>query len=137
MAKQFPDSFSSYDEYEGYAVCCGKAMPGDQAVVYVVERPKGLIGPSRINTNRTAAVTIIGRRADMGLDAERYEPGTSKFRTTLLLGTDESIGFWRIHSSYHLNSLENLPMTDTLKTKFQYGYWAFIKDIKIKRIIKT
>src|SRR5271156_2747464 len=130
MAKEFPDNFASYDEYEGYATCCSKAMPGDQVVVYVSEASKGLFIPSRISSNRTAIVTIVGRRADMGLDARRFHIGTSKFKTTLLLGTNDNIGFWKLEGSFHLHNLELLPMTDVLKQKFQYGYWAFIKDIK-------
>jgi hypothetical protein len=125
LAKNFPkDYFGSYEEYETYFTCLSKAQPGDKALIYIVE--DGLppqARPEYHRTDLTREVVIIGRK----FDGKHHD----KFSQTLLLGSnDDSIGFWSL-------SLAEQKYISPLMIHFKYGYYAYIDEVRIARIIKA
>lgn len=127
MARQkFPENFTSFEEYEAYCHCLFKAKPGDQVDACFYDNEGGRFSPSPQNTPNVFRLTILGRRV-LG----RPE---NKFSSIILVGTNESrYGLWSLDDEGRDYLGRNLH-TGHISEKFQYGFWHYPGEIKIKKL---
>jgi len=110
-----PNGFTK-EEYEGYLHCMSKLALGDEVEIYLNARGGGIEWrPSPLVSNMSAIVKVAGQNG----------------KTWLFVSDRTDIGFWKLSMQSH-NCEKTIPNI----RQYQYSYWSYISDVRIKRIIK-